>query len=226
MGRASPSGCALCSRTRSPRHRSVPSHRCRLHSHIPSSVLISRLIFELVSTSFRCGDGVSNFGAVLEWCTPQPVAWEMQPLHSEPTRLHPYHDRRWFATILPYLLTTGVQNIYTHVCRILTRTFSAPMRLTQRTILDAETAEEAKSLLRYISNDSSTPDQLSDSLLRFYTRFPPLQRQMQRLSLLQQRLEGSGSEDEFAVVTVYAIASCAIARRPPVITKWPPPSSD
>ena len=79
-----------------------------------------------------------------------------------------------------------------------------------RTTLDVSTADDALRLVRRMSAPGLSTEALADRLTACYRRFPPDMRSMQRISIAQQRLEGSGGELEFATSTVYAamMASC------------------
>lgn len=84
---------------------------------------------------------------------------------------------------------------------------------TYRTVLDVEEASEAVALVELMSRGNRDTAAVAERLVRLYTRFPPYERQLQRLSLLQQRLEGRGGKEEFAVTTVYMLCSLALMER-------------
>ena len=82
-------------------------------------------------------------------------------------------------------------------------------RVICRTALDVETADDACRLLKMLHVSSS--DDLAATLLRLFLRFPPTEVRMRKLSLLQQQLQGSGDMRDYAVTTVYAIATEALS---------------
>lgn len=81
----------------------------------------------------------------------------------------------------------------------------APPR-RRRTIVDADDAESVEALVRVLERGDGG-DALAERLSRVLHTFPPDERVMRRLSLLQQAHEGEGSSREFCVTTMYAIAT-------------------
>ena len=74
----------------------------------------------------------------------------------------------------------------------------------QRTLLDPLTSDDALSLVRLLSMPHTTSEDLSCRLLALFKRFPPDEECVQAMSLEQQRLNGHGGKEEYAVCTVYA----------------------
>lgn len=80
------------------------------------------------------------------------------------------------------------------------------------TMLDVHTAKGAVRLVACLCvSDTTTSFDLASQLLRLYGRFPPSEKNMQALSLEQQRLCGTGGAEEFAVTTVYFAMMMAIS---------------
>ena len=93
-----------------------------------------------------------------------------------------------------------------------------PQFLNTRTLVDAQTVQEATELVHKVIGNTAThlvsSDVLCDRLRSIFVRFPPSEQTMRCLSVLQQRYSGSGGADEFILTTVYAAATIAIADRP------------
>lgn len=77
--------------------------------------------------------------------------------------------------------------------------------------VDAETLPEMFSLVERISQHDSDADAIADRLLRIYRRFPPSERHLQAVSLLQQRWSGSGGREEYVTTTLCGVSMLAIA---------------
>lgn len=83
-------------------------------------------------------------------------------------------------------------------------------RHNRATLLDVATAEDAVALLRAMERGDGTED-MADRLSSAYARFPPKEGMLERLSLLQQQLQGEGGVHEYSVTFVYAIAMETVA---------------
>ena len=105
-----------------------------------------------------------------------------------------------------------------------------PPTLDVRCALDAHTPTEAVAFVRRMSGgDTPTTiatDELSVRLVRHYRRFPPSEASLQRMSLAQQRLCGTGCQAEFAVCTLLAAMMVAIQEEAEEAARahTPPPS--
>ena len=103
--------------------------------------------------------------------------------------------------------------------RGLRRTSSAACKPTclsltrQPTMIDVRTAQEAAELLTrlHATRADDDTDALVARLHAVYARFPPTEVSMRHLSMEQQRLEGTGGLLEYAVTTVYFVATLSIA---------------
>lgn len=74
------------------------------------------------------------------------------------------------------------------------------------TLLDEGTRRSVHTLVMRLSDHDVSSDELMDRLVRLYTRFPPTELTMRRLSVLHQSVEGWGTPDEYCVATVYSAA--------------------
>ena len=78
------------------------------------------------------------------------------------------------------------------------------------TVLDVVTADDAVALVRAIDRGGGTDD-VADRLARLYETFPPDERLMRRLSILQQAHQGQNGIHDFSITLVYVVATEAIA---------------
>ena len=98
-----------------------------------------------------------------------------------------------------------------------------PKRAAHRvvgTLVDAPDADTAVALVRALDRGDGA-DALVERLARVLETFPPDERVMRRLSLMQQACQGEGGLREFCVTTVYAVAT-EVCSRP---LKRPSPDS-
>lgn len=73
----------------------------------------------------------------------------------------------------------------------------------RRTLIDCDTPSDAMVLLKAMTRSTKmNTDELIDKLMSMYMIFEPFETSMRTLSMHQQRLEGSGGMEEFAVCTV------------------------
>lgn len=84
-----------------------------------------------------------------------------------------------------------------------------------RTIIDVCSAEDAVALVRHVCRGDASIDVLVVRLEHVFHTFPISEKMMQILSLLQQRYEGTGGEEEFAILTLLAVAMTTITCPPP-----------
>ena len=81
-------------------------------------------------------------------------------------------------------------------------------------LVDATSARDCTRLVATLSRPRDDADAVAERLLRVFTRFPPTEAQMRKLSLAQQALCGTGGVAEFCVVTVYHTATLALCESP------------
>ena len=79
-------------------------------------------------------------------------------------------------------------------------------------MLDPWSVSEARRLVRLLtaSDPRMDADTLSSRLERLFQTFPPTEATLRRLSVMQQAVAGTGGEDEFCVVMVFAIAMLCV----------------
>ena len=79
-------------------------------------------------------------------------------------------------------------------------------------IIDPWSVSEARRLVRLLtaSDPRMDADTLSSRLERLFKTFPPTESTLRRLSMMQQVVSGTGGEDEFCVVMVFAIAMICV----------------
>ena len=87
-------------------------------------------------------------------------------------------------------------------------TFRSPKIL--HTCIDCHTAEESINLLELISSHYSNTDDIMSILVSLYKRFVPYEKSLQHLSLLLQKLQGTGGKDEYAVCTVFSAMTISL----------------
>ena len=92
------------------------------------------------------------------------------------------------------------------------RVESAARLLRHRACVDAEAIDELIGLVQRLSSGGSDTDALASRLLRLYRTFPPTERHMQALSMLQQEYAGTGGLEEFVATTVCGVAMISFAR--------------
>lgn len=90
-----------------------------------------------------------------------------------------------------------------------------PTHPTSRTVIDLSSADDTVSLVRHVAQHDTSIDVIVERLECIFRAFPPSEECMQFLSLLQQELEGTGGEQEFAVATVFAVAMATLTNPPP-----------
>lgn len=85
---------------------------------------------------------------------------------------------------------------------------------TPLTVIDVHSVAEAVSLLKRISRSvdlgALTTERISTRLVDIYRCFHPREQSMRLLSIEQQRLSGTGGEEEYAVCTVLSAMMIAI----------------
>ena len=89
-------------------------------------------------------------------------------------------------------------------------TAEATAAASRRTLLDARTLDDVRALVKRVTRATDSSDAVSLRLMRLYTTFAPHAAQMERLSLLAQAHQGRHDQDEWAVATVYVLATLAI----------------
>lgn len=93
------------------------------------------------------------------------------------------------------------------------------------TMVDAYRIDEIVELVRWSANGTDT-DGVLDRLARTFATFSPNEGVLRRLSLMHQRCAGTSGEQDFAVTTVYGVATDAVGRgdaprylsRPPYVS--------
>ena len=91
----------------------------------------------------------------------------------------------------------------------------SPCPVPPRTLLDAASVDGVVTLVKRLSHPDRNADELSRRLERLYTRFPPREHALRRLSLFQQSHVGRHDEREYCIVLVYVIAMlCVPASHP------------
>ena len=81
------------------------------------------------------------------------------------------------------------------------------------TLVDAHTPERVEELVRLLEREDGA-DALALRVEAVLLAFPPDDGTMQRLSLMQQRTEGSGDAREYSVTLVFSVAMTCVARTP------------
>ena len=82
-----------------------------------------------------------------------------------------------------------------------------------RTCIDVCTPAEAVALVRALSRPRESTDDLMTRLVRLYARFAPHERCLQCMSVAQQRLEGTGGEEEVCVALLYSSMMLALSEQ-------------
>ena len=82
-----------------------------------------------------------------------------------------------------------------------------------RTCIDVCTPAEAVALVRALSRPQESTDDLMTRLVRLYARFAPHERCLQCMSVAQQRLEGTGGEEEVCVALLYSSMMLALSEQ-------------
>lgn len=86
------------------------------------------------------------------------------------------------------------------------------------TLAEADDAETVVALVRRMDAGGGS-EELTERIARLFAAFPPTQRQMQRLSVLQQQEQHNASEVAFCVATLYMVASNSLCERLPAREK-------
>ena len=82
-----------------------------------------------------------------------------------------------------------------------------------RTCIDVCTPSEAVALVRALSRPRESTDDLMTRLVRLYARFAPHERCLQCMSIAQQKLEGTGGEEEVCVALLYSSMMLALSEQ-------------
>lgn len=82
-----------------------------------------------------------------------------------------------------------------------------------KTVLDIHSSEDVIALLKHISTDTITGDELVNKLYFIYECFPPREEDMRKLSLLHEEHRNKGTIEEFACTTLYAVATDVLMTR-------------
>lgn len=115
--------------------------------------------------------------------------------------------RDWHAWLMASLAAAPWSSATGQGCRRKAmRVVPAPMVL-----LDAGTAQAVEGLLVRLDRGGGT-DALAERLYGLFELFPPEEALLQRLSLLQQRVAGTGGRVEFCATTAYMAAMAAVAQ--------------
>ena len=80
-----------------------------------------------------------------------------------------------------------------------------------RTCIDVCTPAEAVALVRAISRPRESTDDLMTRIVHIYARFAPDERCLQCMSIAQQRLEGTGGEEEVCVALLFSSMMIALS---------------
>ena len=78
------------------------------------------------------------------------------------------------------------------------------------TLIDCGTIEETTALVKCVSKEGQSSEELVDWLYKLFQTFPPDEQTLIRLSLFEQELRGHGGAEEFAIVTVYSVCMAAV----------------
>lgn len=84
-------------------------------------------------------------------------------------------------------------------------------RLMYSTLVDVCDIASVESLVRKLDSGNGTDD-LLQRLTRIYERFPPSEKIMRRLSLMQQEYNGHGTLVEFCIICVYIVTMEVVPR--------------
>jgi hypothetical protein len=76
----------------------------------------------------------------------------------------------------------------------------------RQSIQDVSSARDCIEIAQKVSRNEGNADFLWDSLVNCFRRILPTDRELQRLSILQQEVEGSCGEEEYAVTTLWLCA--------------------
>ena len=104
-----------------------------------------------------------------------------------------------------HILNTAVDKLYRHHVAVRHEQHLFP------TLIDANDAISVETLVRKLDDGSGT-DGLLQRLTRVYERFPPNEKIMQRLSLMQQYFDGVGDATEFCIICVFTVAMDVVPR--------------
>lgn len=91
-----------------------------------------------------------------------------------------------------------------------------PPPVSQLTLMDAPDAASVVRLVR-LADRGQGADDLVERLDRFFSRFPPDEKIMRRLSLMQQACQGCGDLHEFCVTCVYMVATEVLCHPLPMV---------
>ena len=76
---------------------------------------------------------------------------------------------------------------------------------------DIRCGRDCVRLLKYVGDSKSSTDSLIDTFVSEYAHpHQPTETELQRLSILHQRAQGTHGDEEFAVATLYTAAMVAI----------------
>lgn len=85
----------------------------------------------------------------------------------------------------------------------------------RQSIRDVSSAQDCVEIARNVSHNAGNADYLWDSLVNCFRSLLPTEGELQRLSILQQEVEGSCGEEEYAVTTLWLCALQSI-----IDTEW------
>ena len=81
-----------------------------------------------------------------------------------------------------------------------------------KTLIDRVDVEGMVELLERLSCGAETTEAMASKLFSLYERFPPTEEFMRSVSMIQQNYQGLGSKEDYAVTTVFAVASEALMK--------------
>ena len=121
-----------------------------------------------------------------------------------------------WASLLPIATGLGAYLVHRHLVQETERT-----RPRLRVAVDPACAADAVRLVRLAAAGETelSTDALAGKLERLLRAFPPTEATLQRLSLLQQSLSGTGGEEEFCVVLLLAVAMLCVPKTDRRVTR-------
>ena len=87
--------------------------------------------------------------------------------------------------------------------------------LSANKMLVGSTQEDVVKLVRRLAKAHTPIDNLAELLEDLWAVFPPNEHIMRNLSLMHQRLEGQGGEEEFCTALVHSTAMMFLSKKPP-----------
>jgi len=111
------------------------------------------------------------------------------------------------------LVAGGTGAWYVHKKRTVSSTSN-----TVGTLVDAYTPESVEALIRILDRGKGADD-LAQRVERLLQTFPPDERMLRRLSLMQQKYQGLGNAREYSVTLLFAIAMLSTPVNPPTLKR-------